>query len=88
MRRKARQKWAKGSDWSSGPRISGTHQRGKEKRRLGAVIRGKKLGTWEESRQKTQGVGNGVKRKERWQVVGRGKGLSRGYDVKNKEQGV
>lgn len=41
------------------------HQKGKEKRRLGAVTRGKKLGAWEESRQKTQRVGNGVRRKER-----------------------
>lgn len=65
LRRKARQKWAEGRDWSGDPRIVGTHQSGKEKARFGAVTRRKKLGAWEELRQETQGVGNGVKRRER-----------------------
>lgn len=47
------------------PRIFETHQSRKEKRRLGAVTREKTLDAWEERRQKTQGVGNGVKRRER-----------------------
>lgn len=53
------------------------------------MTRRKKLGAWEELRQETQGVGNGVKRRENGgRLWGEEKGLARGHDVKNKEQGM